>query len=77
MGVHMLGPTHSLTCVAHRMARDRRRAAIQRYLAKRNRRRWGRRAVYECRKELAQARPRVQGRFVASTTVWKSVTELQ
>jgi hypothetical protein len=44
--------------------REARAAAIQRFLYKRQRRVWGRNIRYNCRKNLADTRVRVNGRFI-------------
>lgn len=44
---------------------EERRAKIKRFLEKRNKRTWGKKIVYDCRKLVADHRLRVKGRFVA------------
>lgn len=43
---------------------DARRARIARFHEKRSRRIWRKRIKYDCRKKLADSRPRIKGRFV-------------
>lgn len=44
--------------------RENRRTKVQRYLYKRTMRNWGKKVSYTCRKEVADARLRVKGRFI-------------
>ena len=43
---------------------DQRREKIVKYLLKRNQRKWGKRIHYRCRKQVADNRMRIKGRFV-------------
>jgi len=46
---------------------EARRARIARFHEKRSRRIWRKRIKYDCRKKLADSRPRIKGRFVKRT----------
>ena len=48
---------------------DARRARIARFHAKRASRVWRKRIKYDCRKKLADSRPRIKGRFVKRSDV--------
>lgn len=48
---------------------EARRARIARFHAKRSKRVWRKRIKYDCRKKLADSRPRVKGRFVKRSDV--------
>ena len=55
--------------------RERRRRAIERWKAKRERRTWKKGPMHQTRTAAAGARQRVNGRFVASTSGFFSATE--
>jgi hypothetical protein len=48
---------------------EARRARIARFHAKREKRIWRKRIKYDCRKKLADSRPRIKGRFVKRSDV--------
>lgn len=48
---------------------EARRARIARFHAKRSKRIWRKRIKYDCRKKLADSRPRIKGRFVKRSDV--------
>lgn len=47
------------------MSVDERQEKIKKYLEKRQRRNWGKRISYDCRKRVADGRLRFKGRFIA------------
>ena len=57
------------------LKRERRRRAIERWKAKRERRNWKKGPMHQTRTAAAGARQRVNGRFVASTSGFFSATE--
>lgn len=54
-----------------------RRAAIQRYLAKKSRRTWTKASSYKSRQRVANSRPRYKGRFVPQESNFVPIAELK
>ena len=48
---------------------------VQRYLEKRKRRKWGKKICYGCRKEMAEKRLRIKGRFVTKEQAYMMLRE--
>ena len=53
---------------AGKLSPTERKAKIQKYLEKKNKRKWNKRLEYDCRRQVAETRRRVQGRFAGKGT---------
>ncbi|CAN0085813.1 unnamed protein product [Discosporangium mesarthrocarpum] len=77
--VAMVSSVSSLKSHSHTQSElkaQRRRAAVERYLIKKKRRRWFLKADYSSRQRVARARPRVKGRFIRQESEFVPITEL-
>ena len=57
-------PLFTLEVPIRRLTKEQRKERIARFVAKRAHRVWAKEIKYNCRKEFAESRPRVRGRFI-------------